>query len=94
MIWQYDDVPLSPHSGLPYWERCPPIESRPITSSPRRPLISSGNGKIVVYQTKKLKDLKAKAKKKREKDEALLCANESLDMLRDMAALVMLITKG
>ena len=78
-------VPPPIGAGLPHWERCPPLSpgassrssarpTSPVTSARRRPLTSSGKDsdqhqKIVVYETKKQKAMKNKAKKARERDE-------------------------
>jgi len=71
----YDEMPLPPHSGLPYWEKqalptLPPGERLTTASGSRRLTTSSGRNKIVVYETKKQKMLKEQAKRRRAGDEA------------------------
>jgi hypothetical protein len=77
---EYDATPLPPDSSLPHWERrelqdlLPPVQSQDrdklmSSSGSRRLKSSAGRNKIVVYETKKLKDLKAEAKKRRQAEE-------------------------
>ena len=77
---EYDATPLPPDSSLPHWERrelqdlLPPVQSQDrdklmSSSGSRRLKSSAGRNKIVVYETKKLKGLKAEAKKRRNAEE-------------------------